>query len=347
MTTAARIKCDWNESQFFAAAMDRLNTIVARTDAWHEAAQNRRSVAEADAEPPFMELHPGASFITRPHNQVVATDVVMGTIRKPVSFERTGDTVLFTDLRHLQRSQKIFISRSAGEEMNAIERTVNSLCTVYSRSEREPKSHSGRGRASMTKFGVAFMATAACACVALFPARADAWWWVARQAASTCQFLGGGQLFVSDTNADGDIDDAHSGRIRSLTGQGSLDSVAVLCPVVDMPVYVVDITDTSQVNYVSVEMYQGTWATSGREARAQLCSEDESYTTYGGSCDPSVRAPTGASVRRIDIQMLPGSEGSNWQRNPGSFHYIYAKAWSGDSTAPAYAYFSGYILWHN
>lgn len=203
----------------------------------------------------------------------------------------------------------------------------------------------------MTRIGVStFLVTALMTGMLAAPRNVSAVSTVARAAASTCHF--GGVVFVdteSTPSSDGTPNitsgdaTAGAGRFRSASPNGGIDlGVWGVCPVVDMP-GVADITNTSVADRVSVLISQPASATGGNEGRAQLCSEDNSGSTMGGSCGPFQSAASGSGVRAIDIVM---GASTNWQLNASSLHYIYVWV-PGGTSGSNHSWFSGYTIWHS
>jgi hypothetical protein len=191
---------------------------------------------------------------------------------------------------------------------------------------------------------VTFVAGALLTAVVAAPRDAAAFWTVMRAAGSTCEAESGKPVDGWASLTDFNISTTQAGRLQSLSNTDINQSLYVYCPVVDIPV-VLDITDLSKADRVTVLINQGAnAAVAGREGRAQLCSEDNSGSTMGGSCDGPQLAASGAGVRAVNIVM---SSGTNWQLHADSLHYIAVFVPPGTVSSPGYAYFSGYTIWHS
>jgi hypothetical protein len=110
------------------------------------------------------------------------------------------------------------------------------------------------------------------------------------------------------------------------------------CPLIDLPT-AVDLTNVSIADRVSVILSTQSSTTA---AAAQLCSDDNSGFSIGGSCDAAVLAPIGTGVHAIDITM---SSTTNWQINGNALHYIYVFVPAGPAGF-GNELFSGYTIWH-
>jgi hypothetical protein len=177
--------------------------------------------------------------------------------------------------------------------------------------------------------GVIFVAAAALGWTVTLSAPVKAFWTVVRAPASTCS------PFLHGVNAS--ASGSYKGRIQS--DQVGVD-LQVYCPVPNYPTVGLDPSNLTVADRVAVFV-----ANNAFSAFAQLCTEDNSSSTAGGSCDAGITVyGNGNPAQSIDFVM---TSSTNWQVNWNSLPYIYvymAGQSNGLSSTPV---FSGYTLWHS